>query len=279
MPIPAPSPSAASGGPCDWDVDPEALGVCSDWATTPAATRDTALELASTFLWAATGRQYGVCPLTVRPQQDRFTGPEAYRAYPVWPGQEPIIAGPYLFGGRWFNRGCSACCNSGGCAIVLRGPVASVDEVLVDGVAVASSAYRVDISRGVYLLVRTDGQCWPTCQNFTAATTEEDTFAVTYGIGRPLPVALQVAAALLACEYVKALTGGPCKLPARMTRLTRQGVELEVDTPDAVEGKTGIREVDDVITALNPSRRASPPLLLSPDLPEACDRVTVWPGA
>jgi|SRR6185312_1782108 len=256
-------------GVCGWSIDPDELGVCDEWAGRSLAVRTAALQLASRFLWAATGRQYGVCEMTIQPRQNMLS-PEIYRDYPIWPGQDPVVSGPYLFGGRWFNRGCGSCCNSGGCAIVLRGPVASVTSVVVAGETVEESAYRVDLSKGAYLLVRADGLCWPSCG------TEPGDFQVTYGIGRELPAALQVAVALLACEYAKHLAGGACALPARMTRLSRQGVEIEVDAGDGAAGTTGVRQVDDVIAALNPGRRQSPPVVLSPDLPESCDRVTVW---
>jgi hypothetical protein len=267
--------------PCDWVVDPVELGVCSTWADYTDAQQVTALALATGFLWAATGRQFGVCPLTVRPSQ-AHRGERAYQTYEVVPGSQAglgVAGGPFLFDGRWFNQGCaSACCGQRACAIVLRGPVVSVDEVVVGAETVPPSAYRVDVTNGTYLLVRLDGECWPTCQNFTAAPGEDGSFEVTYGVGRELPLMLQVAAALLACEYAKSLTGGVCALPAKMTRLTRQGVELEVASPDPDDGKTGIKVVDDVISSLNPSRRQRPPVLISPDLPESCDRVTVWAG-
>ena len=253
--------------PCNWDVDPVALGVCSGWADYPEATRETALVLASTFLWGATGRQFGVCPVTVRPNQPGGTE-VAYQAFPVAPGLSGlgVPGGPFLFGGRWFNAGCvSACCGNQACAVVLRGPVHSVDEVLVDGEVVPASAYRVDVTGGAYLLVRIDGECWPACQNFTAEPGEAGSFVVTYGYGLALPLALQVATALLACEYAKSLTGGPCKLPTKMTRLSRQGVEVELEPPSPEDGRTGIREVDDLIQSLNPSRRQRPPVVLSLD--------------
>lgn len=267
--------------PCNWDVDPTELGVCDSWAEVPAERQATALALASSFLWAATGRQYGVCPVTVRPNQSG--GPElAYQAFPVLPGAQAglgVPGGPFLFSGRWFNAGCvSACCGNQACAVVLRGPVDSVDEVLVGEEVIPASSYRVDVTGGAWLLVRTDGQCWPVCQDFTAEEGEEGSFSVTYGLGRPLPLALQVATALLACEYAKGLAGGPCKLPAKMTRLSRQGVEVELEPPAPEDGKTGIREVDDVIVALNPGRRQRPPVVLSLDLPEQCDRVTIVPA-
>lgn len=267
--------------PCDWDVDPVELGVCDGWAEVPEARRETALALASSFLWAATGRRYGVCPVTVRPNQPR--GHEvAYQAYPVVPGSQAglgVPGGPFLFSGRWFNAGCAtACCGNQACAIVLRGPVAYVDEVLVGEEVIPASAYRVDLTGGAWLLVRTDGQCWPACQDFRAEQGEDGAFSVTYGLGLALPVALATAAALLACEYAKGLAGGPCKLPAKMTRLSRQGVEVELEAPDPDDGKTGIREVDDVVASLNPSKRRSPPVVLSLDLSETCDRVTMIPA-
>lgn len=265
--------------PCAWDVVvPSEL--CSDWDTYPQTTKDTALWLASTWLWGATGRQYGPCPVTVRPSQGRGTE-LVYQDFAVLPGAAGlgVPGGPFLFGGRWFNAGCaSACCGNSACAIVLRGPVYDVQEVLVGEEEVPPSSYRVDITSGVYLLVRTDGECWPTCQNFTADEGEDGSFSVTYRYGREVPEALAIATAMLACEWAKGISGGVCKLPAKMTRLSRQGVEVEVASTDPAAGTTGILSVDNVVSTLNPAGRKSPPLLLSPDLPESCDRMTVWVG-
>lgn len=261
--------------PCSWDVT---CPTCAGWSDYPQAVQDRALWLASTWLWAATGRRYGICPVTVRPSQQRGT-PVRYLDFPVWPGSsDGAFAGPFLFGGRWFNAGCaSACCGDSACAIVLRGPVSDVVEVIVDGEEVSPSAYRVDVAGGAWLLVRTDGGCWPACQSVAADGDAEGGFEVTYGLGLALPTALEIATATLACEYAKSLSGGACKLPAKMTRLSRQGVEVEVAPSDPVAGLSGIKDVDDVVALLNPTRRQSPPLLLSPDLPEACDRMTVVP--
>lgn len=260
--------------PCQWDVIvPDE--VCSGWSDKPEAVRNAALWLASTVLWGLTGRQYGTCPITVRPAQPTSEDPP-YRAYPVYPGSDPAPGGPYLFGGIWRNCGCgSSCCCQAECAVVLRGPVAAVNEVLVNGEVVPSSAYRVDVKSGTYLLLRLDGTCWPTCQTFTAAEDAAGAFAVTYEIGRALPEALAIATAILACEYASFLTTGECRLPAKMTSLTRQGVTVEVEPPAPEDGLTGITQVDAIVTALNPSKRQRPPVILSPDLPEECDRMTV----
>jgi hypothetical protein len=267
--------------PCTtWDVDPAALGVCSGWSGYSAPVKETALKLASFWLWAATGRRFGGCPVEVRPSQRRGQ-PLQYIDYPVTPGYggQPAVGGPYLFGGRWFNAGCaSACCGNSACGIVLRGPVFAVDEVLVGAEVVPPSAYRVDVTGGTWLLVRIDGECWPTCQTVAAEPGEEGAFVVAYEVGEPIPDVLKLAAGALACEYGKHLTGAACALPARMTRLSRQGVEVEVEAPSPADGKSGIKLVDDVVAMLNPSGRKAPPRVMSLDLPEACDRYTVVPA-
>lgn len=263
--------------PCAWDVVvPDE--VCPNWDDNAQAVKDSALWLASTWLWGATGRQYGPCPVTVRPLQPRYLDP-AYRAYPVWPGSDPAVAPyPYLFNGTWFNAGCGVqCCSARVCDVTLLGPVAEVTEVLVSGEIVPDTAYRVDVAQGAYTLVRTDGACWPTCQSIEADGDAENAFEVTYLIGQPVPEALALATAVLACQYAKLLTGADCALPAQMTRLSRQGVEVQIEPPDAGEGLTGIKLVDDIVAVLNPSKRKSPPVVLSPDLPGACDRFTVIP--
>lgn len=261
--------------PCSWDVvTPD----CAGWADYPQETQDKALWLASTFLWAATGRRYGACSTTVRPAQNQLQ-PYRYRSFPVWPGSEPELGGPFLFAGQWFNGGTGVACCGSPCGVTLAGPVAAVDEVLVDGEVVSPAAYRVDVAQGAYLLVRTDGTCWPVCQNFTA-NEGAGTFEVTYDQGVPLPEALSIATGLLACEYAKALTPGQtCALPAKMTRLSRQGVEIEVAPPVPDDGKTGIKLVDDTIAALNPGKLKSPPRVMSPDLVPHDRVTTIYPGS
>lgn len=272
-----------AGMPCStWDVDPTALGVCPGWADYSPAVQNAALELSTFWLWAATGRRFGPCPITVRPLQARRGEGPAYQSYEiVSSGSEGlgVPGGPFLFAGTWFNAGCSsACCGTSACAIVLRGPVYAIDEVRVDGETIPASAYRVDIANGAHLLVRIDGECWPSCQTITAEPDEVGSFEVAYEIGEAIPAVLALAAGALACEYGKSLTGGACALPAKMTRLSRQGVEIEVAPPDPASDRSGIKLVDDVVAMLNPSGRKAPPRVMSLDLPETCDRFTVVPA-
>jgi hypothetical protein len=58
--------------------------------------------------------------------------------------------------------------------------VYDVTEVQVDGVVLPDGAYRVDAPGR---LVRTDGGCWPDCQDMGAPAGADNTFFVTYRYG------------------------------------------------------------------------------------------------
>jgi hypothetical protein len=263
-------------------VNPEEL--CPDWLTYTESQQASALSMATTVMWAATGRRFGPCELTIRPCQQRGWA-EAYRAYPVWwAGGGGNWAGPlpYLYNGTWFNGcGCgSGCCCRPRCQIMLDGPVASIEEVLVHGEVVPSTEYRVDVQEGAYWLVKMSDGCWPTCQDMDELANGAHAFAVTYTRGVAVPLSVLWATAMLACEMGKAIVGAACALPQRLSSLTRQGVtadfiqtELDIST-----FQTGINEVDMIIRAVNPSQRYSPPLILSPDLPDNRDRMTIIGG-
>lgn len=281
IPVPGVGPvPAGADGWCGWDVDPTDL--CAAWGTYDAATQDAALSIATTVLWAATGRRFGPCEITVRPCQSKERA-EMYRAYPVW-WTTREFGGPYpfLMDGQWFNCGCgSSCCCKARCEIFLDGPVSSIVEVLVDGVIVPADEYRVDAVEGGFRLVKTSTGCWPTCQDFNVGGEDVGAFSVTYGRGVPVPPSALYAAGILACTLGKQLSGGECGLPPRMSSLTRQGVTADFvveSIGDLDVFTTGIQPVDMVIRALNPSRRTRPPVVLSPDLPDNRDRITIIGG-
>lgn len=280
LPGPQPFPPGAEGW-CGWDVDP--TDICAAWAAYTDAQRELALSLAVTVMWAATGRRYGPCELTVRPCQTRAWA-ETYRAYPVWWSGSGNWAGPlpFLFNGQWFNGcGCGpGCCCRPRCEIVLDGPVASIVEVMVRGEVVPSTDYRIDTQAGRYYLVKTTAGCWPTCQDFNEPGDGAHAFQVTYARGVATPTSLTNATALLACEMGKAIVGADCALPQRLSSLTRQGVTADFITTelDISTFQTGINEVDMIIRALNPSQRTRPPAVFSPDLPTVGDRFTITGG-
>lgn len=253
----------ANGLPCEgWTP---AVDTCTGWASNTQPIRDYATALATLVLWAATGRRYGRCLVTLRPCGP--VDPVLYRTYPVqdgnfWTliGTSGGVIGPVAFGG---------CC-AGGCVcspseIVLPGPVSEVVEVQVDGVVVNTDGYRLDGER----LVRI-GSTWPVTQDLSAAAGADNTWQVTYRRGREVPPVLQNAAGLFACEVAKARSGGSCALPARITSVSRQGVDVQLlSVEDFLDkGLTGYEQVDMVIRALNPGGLHAAPRVLSLDVPQ-----------
>lgn len=249
-------------GPCGWSVTACPCGTTA-WADYAAAVQAYASVTAAAILWAATGRRYGQCSVTVEPCS-RVEDP-LYQTYPL-AEVGSAAAGPYISGGVWHNScGGGACGCSGRCEVALAGPTstAAVTSVTVDGVAVPAGAFVVYDG---YLLTRIDGECWPTCRDYSDPTTA---FVVTYLRGDPIPDHVQAAFERLACELAKACAGGDCALPQRVRSMTRQGVEIQmVDLADeAGRIRTGIAAVDQVIDAENPRGLQQRPTVLSPDLP------------
>jgi hypothetical protein len=100
-------------------------------------------------------------------------------------------------------------------------------------------AYRLDENDRV---VRYDGNPWPTCWA---------DILITYTTGRVPPIELEMAAAELADELLKACNGGSdCKLPAHVRSVTRRGVESEVWDVVALmsSGLTGLPMVDHALS-------------------------------
>lgn len=256
-------------GPCTWPVD---LSCVPDWETYSASARSAAVSWAAYILWALTGRQYGPCSITVRPCGPRCSGPSGYMTFPVRSDGSSGAMGPWMVpwidAGVWRNCGCAGGCScAADCEIALPGPVAAVDEVTVGGVTLPASAYRLDIVRGLPVLVRIDGECWPECQDMNANTDEPGSFAITYQRGVYVPRAGQLAAGQLAGEFAKACSGQDCALPQQLASLTRNGVEVQVVDPATFldAGLTGLANVDMWIRAVNPLRKAQRARVYSSD--------------
>jgi hypothetical protein len=264
---------------CGWNVADCGCGGC--WKDLAPAVRTRAEAYATGFMWAATGRQYGLCQVTVLP----CNPPPAARLYQTFPrvgggggydpfalggGSDDAPAGPVLVAGTWFNRCAGGCSCSSGCGVRLDGPVASIIAVNIDGVEVDPTTYEVHDQA---LLMRLDG-CWPVCQVYGVAVPG---FEVVYQRGKAIPAHVQYATETLACEYAKFCSGNTCGLPPRILSLSRQGVDVtvaEVATTEGTKLRTGIAAVDDVIAAVNPYGRTQPGRVFSPDLP--VERSVTW---
>lgn len=254
--------------PCGWTID---TACCDNWDTLDPAVQQAATDYATTVLWAATGRQFGICPQVVRPCGR--TCNQTNNGY-FWSDGVYI---PYILNGVWRNCFCGCgtgpgCCTcEPRCQVYLPGPVVSVTGVVVDGLLIDPSAYRVDDAKW---LVRTDGECWPLCQDYSVDAGlnvfNDNTMQVSYGKGIAVPAALQVAGGSLACEFAKACTGGPCRLPSRASTIARQGVQITFQNIDMLleNGMTGLPEVDQLIQAYNPYHLPRAMRVWSPDLPK-----------
>lgn len=93
-------------------------------------------------------------------------------------------------------------------------------------------------------------------------------YVATYDYGIAPPDEARHAAGVLAGEFGLSASGCECRLPARVTSVTRQGITAVVLDPlDFLkEGRTGIPEVDLFLSAVNPRSLSSRPQVLSPDL-------------
>ncbi|MGS2588099.1 hypothetical protein [Streptomyces hebeiensis] len=255
---------------CDWTID---TSCCPAWDGYGAPVRAAATAWATGILDSLTGHQFGQCPVTVRPCNPGCAGGGGYMTYPV--ALDGVVGAgmpwmvPYVDGaGVWRNCACGAACTCGArCEVPLPGPVAEVIEVRVDGLVLDPAAYRVDSGR---LLVRTDGECWPRCQDMGLPLDAEGTWSVTYRRGLPLPPAGAIAAGELACEFAKACAGdASCALPQQLQSLSRQGINVQVMDPQAVlaDGLTGIANVDLWIRSVNPAGKRQRSRVYSPDVP------------
>jgi hypothetical protein len=160
-----------------------------------------------------------------------------------------------------------------------RSPLISIEEVTIDAGTLDSGSYRIDDGKW---LVRQDSQGWPTCQDLGRPIGDPCTFSVSFTFGQAPPKAGENAAALLASEAYKSQTpslAGSCKLPSRISSITRQGVSMAVLDPMSFmkDGFTGIYAIDLFIRAYNPSKQIRKPMVYSPDMANLGRRQT-WPG-
>lgn len=258
--------------PCSWDVN---VTCCATyWETLTDDEQQSAAEYGALIAWAATGRRFGLCERTVRPCGQATDNPNGY----FWTDGTWM---PYTFRGQWRNcAGCNAgygCCScEPRCQVWLPGPIYSIPAtgISVDGDIVDVDAWRVDDNKW---LVRTDGECWPTCQDFNVDS-GTGYFSVTYLGGMPVPRVLLGAAGELACEWARACRGDPCRLPQRITSISRQGLSVSLADIDGLldRGLTGITTVDQVIRSFNPSSIPSRMNISSPDWPPVT-KVTTYP--
>lgn len=244
---------------------------CSAWAgleDLPASTAEMHspqdwcryLAMATDILWAATGRRWRG-PSTTESAVLRAARPRVGEA--GWPYDE-----------SWGHCACFAGVTADLAPAWAVGPyqhaaptsvrlprpdVTAVESVLVDGVAF--DGWELDGS----WLSRTDGRGWAVCGERTV---------VAYAFGREPGEGGQAACVELAVEIGRDASGSPdraCRLPRRLTSVTRQGVTFAaLDKLEFLDkGLTGLLTVDMWIKSVNPRGRAQSATVWSPDLPRA----------
>jgi hypothetical protein len=256
-------------GPCDWPID---VSCCPEWSTFSATVQGNATVWATQVLDALTGRRFEQCAVNYRPCGPKCAQSFGYLTWPVGAsangGGMPWMI-PWVDAGVWRNCGCTGGCTCrAACEVPFPGPVSSISEVLIDGVALDPAAYRLDSHKGVPVLVRTDGVCWPECQDMALDINEVGSFTIVYRPGTGLPTAGRIAAGLLACEFAKACAGQDCALPQQLASLSRNGVEVQMVDPASLlaDGLTGIANVDLWVRSVNPQRKAQRSRVYSSDL-------------
>lgn len=250
----------------DWDVepDPEADPPVEGVPKYTPEQKARACALAAQSLRYLTGYRVGGCPVTVRPCRAGCSE-ETWRTYPVGGvgGSTPWY--PVNIGGTWLNIGCG--CGGGGCScsrtseVRLHGPVGAIETVKVDGVTVDPSLYRLDAPNRLVSL----GDPWPLCQDLSAPDSEPGTWSVTYTAGAAVDGLGAWVAGILAGEYVKACTGGDCRLPNSVTSIVRDGVSMTLGPGAFPDNRTGIMEVDNWVARWNPAGLRGPSTVLSLD--------------
>lgn len=261
--------------PCNWPVNLECV---PEWQDYPPQTWADAVEAASRMLWALTGRSFGTCPRIVRPCR-RACGSMGYGMGwgPWWNGWGGSYFQPTMINGAWINMVCGSCTDDCSCtsvqALVLPGPIDSVTAVWQNGVRLDPSAYKVMDKEKIF---RTDGGGWPYCQRLDLPLTADDTLGVEYQWGQPVPAGGAMMTALLARELAKACAGGACRLPGRVTQVSRDGVSMTLDPELFYKFRmTGLAEVDAWIASVNPYGVVRPPYIRYPG--DRRPSVQTWP--
>lgn len=200
-----------------------------------------AIEAASWLLYKLTAEKY----------PGRLNVIEAYsdRSY------NSFLPSPTVVGGQIYNT-----LSTGSRKLQLRQtPVMKINSVSIGGTILDPSKYQL---RNNSYLVRTDLTFW----NLSPVAE----VIVDYDYGLNPPAAGKNAALILANEFIRYhVYPSQCKLPERVTSVSRQNVSFSMLDPQTFlnEGKVGIYSVDLFISTANPGRARKQAKIFSPNRP------------
>ena len=206
-----------------------------------------AIAAASQILFELSGRRYGGVR-NVRETYRQLTPREA-RGLPI-----PVLerGRVYNVDGTCLNCGCSH-------AIKLRGtPVIDIISVSEGSTVIPVLSPRVLDFSWLTMDPSIANSCWGTCKDIT----------VVYTYGTAPPPLGKMAARELAKQFILYATDSDeCKIPERVTSVSREGVSWTLlDPQDFLEdGRTGIYAVDMFLKTVNPERRRMRARVFTPD--------------
>lgn len=224
----------------DWDIQ-----WSCDVSTEDPDLLDTVRLASQELLWAMSGRRFGVCTIT-----EGYRLPCTSPCYVPWaddfgPGVEWRL-------GYDRRRRC--------CAIPLhQNPVRGIIAVSVFGDELTPDEYYL----GRNTLYRI-GECFPCDDECDTPPVE-----VTYTYGIDPPVLAKLALGELACEMLMALTGADCRLPSNAVSVSRQGVTVDLGTPEVLfqQNRLGLPICDEFLRMVNPDALRQRSQVYSPDTP------------
>lgn len=205
---------------------------------------DECIEAASQILWLLSGKKFA----------GQHSVTEVYRQ--PYRSSDMLTMTAGLIDGQVYNY-CSAC-DSHAHGIWLRHrPVISVTSVYVGATLLSPSQYQI-LDSG--FLGSPGGQgCWQSVADLT----------VSYIYGQPMPAMAKMAARELANQLVLASDNDEnCRLPDRVTSVSRQGVSWAVLDPQdfLADGRTGLYTVDLFLKTVNPAKARARSRVFTPDV-------------
>lgn len=252
-----------------WATAADVCGPCADYGVDLGLLEDKLL-IASEILYYLSGSRWpGECVDTVRPCSE-YSTVVPVGAWQSWSGQAVSASGV----AQWGYCGCHAdnSCGCGALSVIKlpHRPVTGIVNVKIDGLVLDPTFYRVDDwHRLTYLPGAGDTrQGWPCCQRLDLPATDEGTFEVTYSYGTPPSPAGVAMAAAFGCEmYLAAKGSSKCRLPQRLTNITRQGVTMSFlsDLSALRTGWTELPEVDQWLGSLRHAHATRPAVVVNPD--------------
>ena len=217
------------------------MNLCADWVTTAdvdACGVDTslydadlvasAITAGSDWLYQNSGRRWsGVCETDERPC-GCGCGCAAYGTFP-WPGVVSDFDAWAAYYGTFADANTYGLCSCSSKSIIetTYGPVTSITSIVIGGSTLDSGKYVIVPPNRI---MRTDGEAWPSCQDYSSASTG---MIVKYRHGEAPPALGELAAADLVSEILRSCGGEACALPPGTVAVTRRNVSVNLDPEQA----------------------------------------------